>query len=258
MSKPPPPNHTDLIVLDRPDLVGGVAVEGPISDPAVNAYVNYMPLPSRYGMTLGELARYINGEKHLNAPLTVVSMQHWQRAMYFDDTRLPWTNPSPNLRSSRAAVLYPGTAFVETTNVSVGRGLERPFEQIGASYIQASELAAYLTDRHIPGVSIAPAHVAVAEDANRYPYHGQTIPGVQFAVTDREAFNSPELGVELAAALHHLYPAQFNLSKAATIIANASTMRALEEGQDPRTIAAGWKADLTQFQQRRRQYLLYP
>ncbi len=250
-------SHTELVVLDRPDLVGGVEVQGPISDSAVNVYVNYMPLPPRYGLTLGELARYINGEKHLNAPLTVVAMRGWQRAMYFDETQLPWTDPSPNLRSSRAAILYPGTAFVETTNVSVGRGTDTPFEHIGAPYINGAKLADYLTNRKIPGVTITPTSFAIADDANHYPYHGQTIPGVLFTATDRNGLDSPELGLEVTAALHHLYPADFNLAKAVTIIANAATMAALAADQDPRAIAAGWTASLNDFRQRRVSYLLY-
>ncbi|NYF80523.1 sodium:solute symporter family transporter [Granulicella arctica] len=255
-------SRTDLIVLDRPNPIGGIEAQGPVSDPPIPgsfaSYINYMPLPPRYGLTLGELARYINGEKHLNAPLTVVPMQHLQRSMFFDDTHLPWTNPSPNLRSLEAATLYPGTAFVETTNVSVGRGSDTPFEHIGAPYINANELAAYLTARHIPGVTITPTNFSISEDTNHYPYHGQTIPGIRFAVTDRNSLDSPELGLELASALHYLYPTQFNLPKAITIIANTATIQALEANQDPRAIAAASAAALASFNQRRKQYMLYP
>ncbi len=218
---------TEIIVLDRPALTGGAQVQGPVSDPSKSgAYINYIPLPARHGLTLGELARYFVAEERLDTHLTVVPMEKWFRSEYFDQTSLPWTNPSPNLRSLAAAILYPGTAFVETTNVSVGRGSDHPFEQVGAPYIHAEELAAYLTARHIPGVDIA-------------------------------ALDAPELGVEILAALHHLYPAQFNLAKANTIVANAATMQALEANQDPRTIAATWAADLAAFNQRRQPYLLY-
>ena len=140
--------------------------------------------------------------------------KNWRRSQYFDETRLPWINPSPNLRSPTAAVLYPGVALMETTNISVGRGTDRPYEQIGAPYIDSAQLAAYLTARKIPGITITATSFAVGEDGNRYPFHGKTIPGVAFTVTDRETFNSPEFGVELLSALHHLYP-DFQLEKAA-------------------------------------------
>ncbi len=250
---------TEIIVLDRPALTGGAQVQGPISDPSKpGAYINYIPLPVRHGLTLGELARYVVAEKHLDTRLTVVPLQNWTRAEYFDQTGLPWINPSPNLRSLTAAILYPGTALVETTNVSVGRGSDHPFEQIGAPYIDAQELAAYLEARHIPGVAIAPTTNPVPEDTNRYPYHGQTIPGIRFTVTDRTLLDAPELGIELLAALHHLYLIQFNLAKANTIIANAAMIQALEANTDPRTIAATWAAPLAAFKTRRQSYLLYP
>ena len=252
---------TEIIVLDRPALTGGAQVQGPVSDPSKpGAYINYIPLPARHGLTLGELARYFVAEKHLDTHLTVVPLQNWSRSEYFDQTGLPWTNPSPNLRSLIAAILYPGTAFVETTNLSVGRGSDHPFEQIGAPYIHAEELATYLTARHIPGVAISPTTIAIAEDSNRYPYHGQTISGLRFTVhsEDRQAFDAPELGVELLAALHHLYPTQFNLAKANTIVANTATMQALEANTDPRDLAAPWTADLASFKTHRQPYLLYP
>ena len=260
--------HIEVIVLDRPNPIGGVAVEGPVSDNGAESYTNYMPLPVRHGMTLGELALYFNKEKlipsgispNVQAPiqalLTVVPMQHWTRSQYFDDTRLPWTNPSPNLRSLAAAVLYPGVALLEMSNVSVGRGTDTPFEHIGAAYINAPELAAYLIARKIPGVAFAPTNFAVAEDANHYPFHGKTIPGVAFTVTDRTALDAPELGIEIISALHHLYP-QFQMEKTARLIANVDTMQALANKTDPREIAKAWAADLDRFRLRRERYLLY-
>ncbi len=175
---------------------------------------------------------------------------------FFDETGLKWTNPSPNLRSPTAAVLYPAIGMTEMTNISVGRGTDRPYEHIGAPYINATELAAYLTARKIPGVSFAPTSFAVAEDANHYPFHGKTIPGIAFTVTDRSVLDSPELGVELLSALHHLYP-EFLLAKAAYLVTNVDTMRALTNEEDPRKIAEGWETDLAAFEHRRQAYLLY-
>ncbi|MEI9980671.1 MAG: serine hydrolase [Edaphobacter sp.] len=260
--------HIEVILLDRPNPIGGLAVEGPVSDVGAESYNNYMPMPVRNGMTLGELALYFNSERHIasstspnilvpiRAQLTVVAMKNWRRTYFFDDTGLKWTNPSPNLRSPAAATLYPAVGLTEMTNISVGRGSDKPYEHIGAPFINAQELADYLTARRIPGVSFAPTSFAVAEDANRYPSHGKTIPGIAFTVTDRDALDSPELGIELLSALHRLYP-DFLLSKAAYLVTNVDTMRALENNDDPRKIAGAWKADLDAFRQRRQTYLLY-
>jgi SSS family transporter len=261
--------HIEIILLDRPNPIGGEQLQGPVSDAGLESYTDYMPQPVRHGLTLGELARYINGERRfptaaspdvqapINAHLTVVSMQNWTRGEYFDQTHLPWTNPSPNLRSLTAATLYPGIGMIETTNISVGRGTPTPFEHIGAPYIDAPALAAYLTSRNIPGVAFTPTTFAVAETPNHYPYHGQTIPGIHIALTDRNALDAPELGIELLSALHRFYPKQFDLAKAEQLVASVNTMLALSNNEDPRTIAASWAADLDAFKKRRAPYLLY-
>jgi SSS family transporter len=271
----------EIVVLDRPALIGDLAVQGPISDTPA-AYINYMPEPVRNGMTLGELARYMRVEhpgacgvsKDTLAHLTVVPMQGWRRNEFFDQTGVRWVNPSPNLRSMEAAVLYPGLGMLDYSNVSVGRGTDTPFEVFGAGAAAATKtepaqaaesrwfdgkaVAAYLTKRHIPGVRFQATRFAVAEDANRYPYHGQTIEGVRLTVIDRQALDSPELGIEVLSALHQLYPAQFKLDKAAGLVANTETMAGLARGDDPRAIAAGWAAALDAFKARRAKYLLYP
>ena len=260
--------HIEIILLDRPNPIGGIAVQGPVSDNGVESYVDYMPLPIRHGMTLGELALYFNSERLLpsssspniqapiRAPLTVIAMQNWSRQQYYDDTGLKWINPSPNLRSVAVNTVYPGVELLQSTNVSVGRGTDTPFEHIGAPYIDAAQLTAYLTARKIPGVTFSPTSFAILDDSNHYPFHGKTIPGINFTVTDRGALDAPELGIELISALHHLYP-EFTLTKAAFLIANADTMRALANEEDPRKIAEGWVADLTAFKGRRQTYLLY-
>ncbi len=261
-------NHVEIIVLDRPNPINGIDVQGPVSDIGLESYTNYMPLPVRHGLTLGELALYFNSERRLPLPghpnqqapikvqLTVIPMQNWQRSEYFDHTGLSWTNPSPNLRSLTATTLYPGVALLETTNISIGRGTERPFEGIGAPYIHADQLAAYLNARDLPGVHFSPANYRVSDDENHYPFHGKTIPGVSFTLTDRNALNAPQLGIELITALHHFYP-EFDLSKTAQLIANADTTQSLANKDDPRKIAASWSEDLDAFRQRRQLYLLY-
>jgi SSS family transporter len=258
----------EVIVLDRPNPIGGVAVQGPVSDAGAESYTDYMPLPVRHGMTLGELALYFNKERRLpsatsanvqvavQSQLTVVAMQNWSRNQYLDQTGLRWINPSPNLRSLTAATLYPGVALMETTNVSVGRGTDAPFEHFGAPYINAPQLAAYLTARKIPGVSFAPTSFVVTDDSNHYPFHGKTIPGIALTLTDRSALDSPEMGIELISALHQLYP-EFNLGRTAQLIVNVDTMQGLENKDDPRKIAAGWAKDLAAFNHERQPYLLY-
>ena len=249
--------HTELLLLDRPNPLGGLAVQGPISDPEVDSNINYAPIPVRHGLTLGELARFYN--RGLNGPLTVVPMQQWQRTEFFADTGLPWINPSPNLRSPNAALLYPAIALLETTNVSVGRGgASDPFTNLGAPWLIPADLIALLNARNIPGVAFTPTTLTIAEDSNHYPAHGQTIPAIHFTVTDPTALDSPELGLELLSALHHLYPTQFQLARAKTILASAQTLAALQANLDPRTIAAAnLKQDQT-FQEETRPYRLYP
>ncbi len=250
-----------IIVLDRPDIIGGAQVQGPVSDPDLTtgpgSYIDFMPLPVRHGLTLGELARYIVGTKHLDVDLTVVPMQHWSRSEYFDETGLTWTNPSPNLRSLTAAVLYPGLGFLDFSGVSVGRGTSAPFELFGAAWLHAGEVAAALNARHVAGVSFAATTIAVAEDMNHYPFHGQTIDAVRIAVTNREALNSPELGIEILSTLYRLYPAHIQLEKALPLIGNRSTLNAIRRGDDPRSIAAAWSPAVAAYVDARAPYLQY-
>jgi len=258
----------EIIVLDRPNLIGGEKVQGPVSDEGHESYTNYMPLPIRHGMTLGELARYINGERRLpgpspniqvplNAQLTVIPLQNWQRPQYYDQTGLPWINPSPNLRSVTAATLYPGAELLQFTNVSVGRGTPMPFENIAAPFFDAKTLASALTARNIPGVSFTASTVTIAEDANHFPYHGQTLPAVHLTLTDRNLLDSPELGIEMISAIRRLYPQQFDLTRADRLLVSVNTVLSLKNNDDPRTIAKSWERDLDAFRQRRARYLLY-
>lgn len=260
-----------LVVLDRPDPAGGVEVQGPPSDAGSESYTNYMAgQPVRLGLTLGELAQYINGSKRLGANVVVVPMENWTRDEYFDDTGLTWVNPSPNLRSPRAAVLYPG-ALYEGTNLSVGRGSEEPFEWFGAglpaknaktgeqkpAWFKAADVAAALNARAIPGVKFEAGTLHIADDANRYPYHGQTIEAVHMLVTDRTVLDTPEMGIEIMSVLHRLYPTEFAMGKGVGLVCNHATMDALERGDDPRTIAAQWRPGLDEFRRARTPYLLY-
>jgi len=248
--------------LDRPDLIGGEAVQGPVSDEeltkGVAAYIDYMPLPVRTGMTIGELAKYVVGVKKLDVELTVVPMEHWTRAEYFDETGLTWVNPSPNLRTMTAAELYPGLGFLDFSGVSVGRGTATPVELFGAACMKGAEVAAALNARKIPGVTFSASTTSVAENANHYPFHGQTIEAVKIAVTDRRALDSPEMGVEILSVLHRMYPEKFDVEKTLRLVGSRSVVEAIERGEDPRAIADAWKAKLGAFIEARKAYLIYP
>jgi uncharacterized protein YbbC (DUF1343 family)/CubicO group peptidase (beta-lactamase class C family) len=272
-----------LIVLDRPNPITGAFVEGAVSDtytpataksaiagdpastplrakmahsgnPALHeSFVNYHPLPIRHAMTLGELALLFNSERKLGANLSVVRMQGWQRGDWFDATGLAWTNPSPNLRTLEAATLYPGVALVEGTNVSVGRGTETPFEVLGAPWIDGRELAAYLNARDLGGVRFIPISFTPASSTHAR----QLCHGVHILLSARNQLDSPELGLEIAAALLQLYPRQFDPARIADLLADRATLQALLGGDDPRRIADGWRERLEEFARIRRKYLLY-
>ncbi|MGA7522846.1 MAG: DUF1343 domain-containing protein, partial [Acidobacteriaceae bacterium] len=246
---------TDIVVLDRPDPINGSFVQGPISDPGSESYVNSVNIPVRHGMTLGELARFDNEQLHLNAPLTVIAMQGWQRGDWYDSTSLPWVDPSPNLRNLEETMLYPALGLIETTNISVGRGTDTPFELVGAPWIEASTLAHFLNHRELPGVRFVPTDFTPEKP---YPYGGDLCQGVQILLTDRNVVDTPELGIELTSALHRLYPDQFALDKMNTLLANFKVLNAIAGGDDPHRIAEGWRPGLAQFEQERSAALLYP
>lgn len=204
-------------------------------------------------MTLGELANLFNAERGIHARLTVVPMQGWLRGDWYDATGLAWINPSPNLRSLNEATLYPGVALVEATNVSVGRGTDTPFELLGAPWIDARELADYLNRRQIAGIRFVPVHFTPASG----PYAGQLCGGVNLFVTQRNQLDSPELGVELSAALYQLYPKDFKVERVNDILGNQAVVDAIARGEDPRRIAEDWREPLEAFGRLREKYQLY-
>lgn len=244
---------TEVVILDRPNPITGSVVSGPIVDVDKRNFVAYYMLPVRHGMTMGELAQLFNGEQHLGARLTIVPMQGWQRGDWFDSTGELWVNPSPNLRNLNENTLYPGVAIIEGTNVSVGRGTDTPFEVLGAPWIKSQELASYLNTRHISGVRFIPYSFTPKSAV----YANQQCGGVNIVVTNRLTLDSPELGIELAAALLKLYTSDFQINKALTIIANQETLDALNAGKDPRFISSKWNEELQDFETIRQKYLIY-
>ena len=242
-----------VIVLDRPNPITGSFVQGPVADAGHESFTNYWTLPVRHAMTIAELAKMFNQERHINANLKIVPMQGWQRGDWFDSTGQAWVNPSPNLRSLTQATLYPGVALIEGTNVSVGRGTDTPFELVGAPWIHSQQFAAYLNTRGIAGVRFVP--VSFTPTASTYA--GQKCEGVNLILTERNALDAPELGIELAAALQKLYPSDFKIARMSELLVNQSAYDALVAGRDPQRIAQDWQEDLEKFQLLRKKYLIY-
>ena len=243
----------EMIVLDRPNPITGSFVQGPPADEGKESFTNYWTVPVRHGMTMGELAKMFNAERGINAKLTVIPMEGWERGDWFDSTGQVWVNPSPNLRSVTEAALYPGVGLIEGTNVSVGRGTDTPFELVGAPWIKSKELAAYLNARGVAGVRFVP----VTFTPTSSNYSGQECQGVNVVLTDRNGFVGPELGIELAAALHKLYPGDFKIEHMQGLLVSQSAYDALMAGQDPRRIAQDWMDGLEKFEKIREKYLIY-
>lgn len=242
-------------VLDRPNPITGTHVEGPVMQSGLESFVGCYDIPLRHGMTFGELATMANVEQHWGADLRVIRMSDWQRGDWFDSTGLVWVNPSPNMRSLNAALLYPGLALLEAdSNYSVGRGTDSPFEQIGAPWIDGQSLAQYLNSRFIPGVRVYPTQFSPISSN----LEGQQLQGVRFVITDRESFDSSRLGMELAAALEKFYPGKLNFEKCRFLIGSRQTVEQLG-GTEPDAFAL-WSAaqkEADRFSERRKPYLLY-
>ena len=246
----------ELVILDRPDPINGVAVQGPLPTPGLEDYTNPWSEPMRPGMTLGELATMFNAEGRIGAKLTVVRMTGWKRQDWYDETGLRWIDPSPNLRSVAQATAYAGTALLEGTNVNIKGPDGAPFLRFGAPWIRGEELAAYLSARVIPGVRFRPV-VYVAASDRLYPYAGQHVEGVEIDIRDRNRLDAPTLGVEAVAALWKLYGTRFEIDRVDRLLRNRPILDQIKAGVDPRLIARGWQADLTRYKARRAHYLLY-
>jgi uncharacterized protein YbbC (DUF1343 family) len=213
-----------------------------------------MPLPLRHGMTAGELARMFTARRGNGANLRVIPLRGWQRGDWFDSTGLSWINPSPNMRSLNAALLYPGVAMLEgSKNYSVGRGTDAPFEQIGADWIRGPELAADLNGRFIPGLRLYPTRFRPTAAA----LAGKDLEGVRFVITEREAFDSARLGLEIAAALQRLYPSKINFDENRWLIGNRAAINLLQTGEDPILIQQAGEDPLRNFLNEREEFLLY-
>ena len=241
-------------VLDRPNPITGVRIEGPLLDAGNKSFVGYWAgMPVRHGMMMGELARLFNAENRIGAALTVIPMQDWSRGDWYDSTDLPWTSPSPNMRSLKAAMLYPGLCLLEyAKNYSVGRGTDAPFEQVGADFIGGRELAAYLNRRQVPGIRAYPTSFTPTESN----FRGVRIEGVRFEITNRELLDATRLGLEVAAAIQTLYPGKIDFPVEQKLIGSNEVIRQLQSGEDPRTIQQSFMDSVSAFVKLREQYLI--
>ena len=241
-------------VLDRPNPITGVRVEGPLLDAKNTSFVGFFAgMPVRHGMTMGEIAQMANGELHLGAKLTVIQMEDWQRGDWFDSTSLTWVNPSPNMRSLTAAMLYPGVCFLESQDISVGRGTDSPFEQIGADYIDGAKLATYLNHEKVGGIRFYPTRFTPASD----PFKDQSIGGVRFQITDRDRLDATLLGLQLACALQALYPDKVDWVKSKLLIGSDDAVKRINAGDSAHEIEQSYQEALGDFLKIRAKYLLY-
>lgn len=242
-----------VYVLDRPNPINGEVVEGPMLDADKTGFVAYYPLPVRYGLTIGELAQLFNQEKHINCELHVIAMKNWHRNFFYESTSIRWIPPSPNLRTLKGAILYPGLEILQNAGVSVGRGTEAPFEEFGAPWINGEEVAESLNARNLPGVHFANQPYIPVSGL----YAGQHCGGVGIRVTDRAAVRSMRIGLEIAELLQKKYPEQFDVTKTILLLGNDATVQQLKAETPPEQIIASWSADLAAFEQLRRKYFLY-
>lgn len=241
-----------VFVLDRPNPINGVDVEGPPADADKLSFTAYHTIPVRHGMTAGELARLYNEELHLGADVRVIKMEHWRRAMWFDATNLTWINPSPNMRSLTEAMLYPGIGLLETTNVSVGRGTDTPFEIVGAPWMDGAKLASHLNARNIPGVRFVPVRFTPSSSV----FKNEACGGVNIFITDRSRFRSVPTGIEIAVALRTLFP-DWKVDSYARLLVNADSLERLKRGESAEDISRSWTSLIAGFKSRRANFLLY-
>ena len=242
-----------VVVLDRPDPLTAEKPEGPLADDDQLSFTAYHAIPVRTGMTIGELARLFNAERQIGADLVVVKMENYTRDLWYDETGLLWTNPSPNLRSVTEAALYPGVGLLEATNVSVGRGTDLPFEQIGAPWMDGFRMAATLTARGIAGVRFTPIRFTPSSSV----FKGEDCGGVRITLVDRKALDAVALGIHLMTALRDLHPKEWDAKNANRLLASGAAMTRLARGETAGEIVSGWTASLMEFERRRAAFLLY-
>ncbi len=242
-----------IYVLDRPNPINGSDVEGSLAEEDKLSFIAAHTTPVRYGLTIGELGQMMNAERKIGADLRVIKMEGWTRSMWFDETGQTWVNPSPNMRSLTEATLYPGIGLLETTNLSVGRGTDTPFEVIGAPWLDGQKLAKYLNERGLRGVRFVP----IRFKPNASVFKDEQLNGVNIILTDRRTFQSVRTGFEIAAALRKLYPTEWNVDRYARLLVNAEILDLVKRGESPENIERAAQRGIEEFARRRASYLLY-
>lgn len=254
-------NDIEMMVLDRPNPISGGNVQGPVLDEDYASFVGMYPIPLQHGMTVGELAKLFNEEFNIHADLKVVKMRGWDRSMYYDDSTLPWVMPSPNMPTLDSAIVYPGVALLEGTNISEGRGTTKPFELIGAPFIDGEDLAENLSEADLPGVRFRSAYFTPESSKHA----GELSGGVEIYVTDRDNYESVRTGLTIVKAVHDMYPDDFQfrtedssgISFFDQLIGNGWVRKKIEEGASVEEITNEWETELDDFKETRREYLLY-
>ncbi|WP_338776370.1 DUF1343 domain-containing protein [Metabacillus sp. FJAT-52054] len=249
-------NNIPIIVLDRPNPLGGIQTDGPVLEPAFSSFVGKYPIPLKHGMTVGELAKLFNSEFQIGADLKVVKMKGWKRSMDFDDTHLPFVMPSPNMPTLETAIVYPATGMIEGTNLSEGRGTTKPFELIGAPFINSDKLAGKLNSLKLPGVSFRAASFTPTFSKHT----GKLSHGVQLYVTDRKKFKAVKTGLSIVKTVKDMYPNDFQFLAADNfnlLLGNSWVKDMLLKGASVEEIEKNYEEERTKFLDIREKYLLY-
>jgi uncharacterized protein YbbC (DUF1343 family) len=243
-----------FVVLDRPNPIGGVDVQGPVLDAGSESFVGYHTIAVRHGMTVGELAKMFQSEMEIDVDLQVVPVEGWQRDQWFDATGRLWVNPSPNMRNLNQALLYPGVGLLETTNLSVGRGTDTPFEIIGAPWIDALALARRMNSAGLKGIRFVPLEFTPQSSK----YEGESCGGIHFLITERSQLDPLRLGMTLANALQTMYPQQWDTSNLNRLLSDQKTADGIVTGKAVHELIGDYQAELAAFNDRRNAFLIYP
>ena len=244
-----------FVVLDRPNPIGGEIYEGALVEPKFKSFVGFYPIPARHGMTVGELAKMFNERHEIGADLIVAKVTGWQRPQWQDQTGLPWTNPSPNLRSLAALNNYPGTVYFEGTNISEGRGTDRPFEQIGAPWLKAQEVVRVMNERKLPGIRFEAITMPIASDAGKYP--GLTVPAIRFAITDRQAYRPVRTALLLIEEIRRQHLKDFAWRSSIDRLTGSDKARLAIEAGQLSALLTEWDREAAQFKAGITSFLLY-
>ena len=244
-----------FVVLDRPNPIGGEIVEGALVEPAFKSFVGIYPIPARHGMTVGELATMFNRKFGINSDLIVVKADGWRRSQWMDETGLPWVNPSPNLRSLAALTHYPGTVYFEGTNLSEGRGTDKPFEQIGAPYLKAADVARAMNDRKLPGIRFEAITMPVSANTPKYP--GLTIPAIHLVITDRRAYRPVKTALLLIDEIKRQHPTDFAWRPSIDRLTGSDKARLAIDAGRLGPLLEQWDREAAEFTESRKPYLLY-